>query len=58
MKYRKKPVVVDAYCFNQHKYNVRPDWFCDAVTANTIITHDDHAIIKTMEGDMRANLGD
>lgn len=56
--YRKKPVVIEAYCYNQQPHNYRPDWFSDRVTANVIITYPDHAIIKTLEGDMRADLGD
>jgi len=57
-QFRKKPVVIEAYCFNQQRDNYRPDWFQDRVSANTIITFDDHAIIRTLEGDMRADLGD
>lgn len=56
--YRKKPVVIEAYCYNQKRENFRPDWLTDAVTANVVITYPDHAIIKTLEGDMTASLGD
>lgn len=56
--FRKKPVVIEAYCFNQVREDSRPDWFQDRVTANEIITYPDHAIIKTLEGVMRADLGD
>lgn len=62
MKYRKKPVVIDAFQFG---VDPRPDWFCDKVTANEIITHYDPihpqetgAIIKTLEGNMSAGYGD
>jgi hypothetical protein len=57
-RYRKKPVEIDAYCFNQQPENGRPDWFQDAVTANQIITYPDCALIHTLEGTMRADLGD
>lgn len=57
-KFRKKPVVIDAYCYDQKRENYRPDWLTDAITANAVITYPDHAIIKTLEGDMRADLGD
>jgi hypothetical protein len=57
-KFRKKPVVIEAYCYNQKPENYRPDWFQDRVSANKIITYTDHAVIKTLEGDMRADLGD
>ena len=56
--FRKKPVIIEAYCFDQKRDNYRPDWFQDRVSANEIITYPDHAIIKTLEGDMRADLGD
>ena len=58
MKFRKKPIVIEAYCYNQRTENYRPDWFQDAVTRNEIITHDEFAIIPTLEGNMRADLGD
>lgn len=57
-QYRKKPVVVEAYRYNQLKDNYRPDWFSDAVSVNKITTHPDCAWIHTLEGTMRANLGD
>jgi hypothetical protein len=58
MKFRKKPVVIEAYCFDQKMGNYRPDWFQDRVTSNVIVTYPDHAVIHTLEGDMRADLGD
>jgi hypothetical protein len=57
-QFRKKPVVIEAYCFDQKRENYRPDWFQDRVSTNEIITYPDHAIIKALEGDMRADLGD
>ena len=39
MKYRKKPVVIEAFQLNERGL-VGEDWFWDAVTNNTIITHD------------------
>jgi hypothetical protein len=57
-KFRKKPVVIEATCYDQLPSNYRPDWLQDAVSANTVITYPDHAIIRTLEGDMRADLGD
>ncbi len=65
MKYRKKPVVVEAFRLG---FDYIPDWFMDAVTANDAILHgtssgfdhvdDTNADIKTLEGTMRANYGD
>lgn len=39
MKYRKKPVVVDAFQLDARGL-VGEDWFWDAVSENRIITHD------------------
>lgn len=65
MKYRKKPVVIDAFQLNARGL-VGEDWFWDAVTRNDIITYnfgkfhpeDAYCEIKTLEGTMRANTGD
>ena len=69
-KYRKKPVVIEAFRMG---IDPRPDWFCDKVTTNEIITQRvgeigqglspfDHSktycIIKTLEGEMKGNYGD
>lgn len=55
MKYRKKPVVIEAFKFYE---DFRPDWFCDKVSTNEIITYDTHCEIKTLEGVMRGEIGD
>ena len=70
MKYRKKPVVVEAFRMG---IDPRPDWFQNEVTKNRIITDltDDEindgnpwnhkktcCIIKTLEGEMRGDYGD
>ena len=64
-RYRKIPVEIDAFKLNSRGL-VGEDWFWDAVTNNTIITYyfgkytkeDAYCIIKTLEGNMRANTGD
>ena len=57
MKYRKKPVVIEAVRFMIG--DTLPDWFMDRVASNTIITHSDGTCdIKTLEGTMRADYGD
>lgn len=61
-KYRKKPVVIEAFELGTDW----PDWFADRVSANEIITHLEssgkrvwgHADILTLEGVMRADVGD
>ena len=64
-KYRKKPVVIEAFKLG---VDYIPDWFMDAVTANEVILHgtssgfdhipDTNADIRTLEGWHRANYGD
>jgi len=70
MKYRKKPVVIEAFRMG---IDPRPDWFNDKVTDCTITTHlvegepDDNnpwnhkktfCVIKTLEGEMTGDYGD
>jgi hypothetical protein len=54
-KYRKKPVVIEAF---RYYVDDRPDWFCDEVSANRIITYETHCEIQTLEGVMRGEVGD
>ena len=52
MKYRKKPVVIEAW-MNTLEHDM-PDWVKDS-----LVEVDDGAlIIGTLEGDMRADVGD
>lgn len=66
MKYRKKPIVIDAFCLDGGEL---PDWFCDARSDGTVRTYAagtgnpfydplTHAEIDTLEGTMRAERGD
>jgi len=65
MKYRKKPIVIDAFKFY---VDFIPDWFMDKVSSNDIILHqcgydrydieDAYCEIHTLEGIMRGNGGD
>lgn len=64
-KYRKKPVVIDAFKLGVDNM---PDWFMDSVTANKVVLHgtssgfyhadDTNADIYTLEGWHHANYGD
>ena len=57
MKYRKKPVIIEAFRFQID--DVMPDWFNEKRITNDIITHEDGTCdIKTLEGTMKANFGD
>lgn len=60
MKYRKKPVVIEAF---QLGIDYIPDWFMDKVSENKITLHGDafektNADIETLEGWMHASYGD
>lgn len=55
MKYRTKPVVIEAF---RYYIDNRPDWFCDKVSSNEIITFETHCKINTLDGIMRAEVGD
>lgn len=63
MKYRKKPVEVEAFWFG---IDPMPDWFMDKVTTNDVILQYGKnyekksmtAHINTLEGVMHANYGD
>lgn len=65
MKYRKKPVVIDAFQLNSRGL-VEEDWFWNAVIEGVINTYcfgkyepeDAYCDIETLEGVMRANTGD
>lgn len=65
MKYRKKPVVIEAFQLNDRGM-VAEDWFWDAVSANRIITRNfgknytdpAQCEISTLEGVMTAKSGD
>jgi len=57
MKYRKKPIVIEAFRFQIDK--VMPDWFAQAVISKEIITHKEGTCcINTLEGRMMADSGD
>ena len=56
MKYRKKPVVIDAFRLG---IDYIPDWFMDKVTTDEIILlSGGRAHINTLEGIMQAEKGD
>lgn len=64
-RYRKKPVVIEAFQFTGEPTRIHgvPQWLWDALADRTIIPSPDDAstkylIIKTLEGDHRADPGD
>lgn len=61
-KFRKKPVVIEAYEFqNKIGADIRPRWLIDAIKAGTVWFSGGpkpYLTIKTLEGEMRAEIGD
>lgn len=66
MKFRKKPVVIEAErCldligWSTNNWYALPKWFRDAYDGNNvgILICSDHILINTLEGEMRADIGD
>ena len=68
MKYRKKPVIIEAIqipSFFKNDPNEYPKWFVDAVKNEKIIVYrgmmtdeTKYVVIKTLEGVMTGNVGD
>lgn len=60
-KFRKKPVVIEAWQFDGDtdgdETKAYPSWLLENMGI-AIIPMDDHILIKTLEGDMRANKDD
>ena len=61
-KYRKKPVVIDAFQFSDNQSEdttAYPKWFIDAVVSGTVYESDTgNTWIKTLEGDHLVSDGD
>lgn len=63
-KFRKKPVEIEAYEFQSRVGpDTRPAWLMDAVARGDVVFHParrgpGHLTIKTLEGEMRAEVGD
>lgn len=58
MKFRKKPVVIEAVLWNGTQVSEVTEWISDALHNDTIMRFGDKVIIKTLEGNMIANPGD
>ena len=62
MKFRKKPVVIEAYQLQPNDGMTRqlpPAWLVNALMSREVYTLESgEAIITTLEGDMRAEVGD
>ncbi len=62
MKYRKKPVVIEAFQFESADYDTDcPAWWSEAMNSGVAWYQggaEPHFTIKTLEGEMRAGVGD
>lgn len=59
MKYRKKPIIVDAFLYDGKGYQTIPDWALKGTSRMISYNeNDDTLVITTLEGDMVANAGD
>lgn len=59
MKYRKKPVTIEAYHYvNEDNYRDAPNWLKKAYENKTAYYKDHELFIKTLEGDHHASKGD
>ena len=59
MKFRKKPVIIEAVLYDGSKESIAS--VMRLITGehhNAIMLYDDHLNIKTLEGDHRASIGD
>jgi hypothetical protein len=61
MRFRKKPIIIEAWHYTGEDslhHMDRPGWFCVALNRGDIEVHHDHLAVPTLEGEMRADLGD
>lgn len=55
MKYRKKPVVIEAFRFG---HDPVPEWFAESGTAKVVQGQShEYIVIRTLEGQMTADVG-
>lgn len=59
-KYRKRPVVIEAvtWCGKYTSPGEWPEWFNDAVHNRSVYVDRPGLMVKTLEGEMRADIGD
>lgn len=59
MKYRKKPVVIEAFVWTGGPDQTEdPEWIVAAIEAGDVTFEPDAMLIHTLEGVMRTNVGD
>lgn len=58
MKYRKKPVVIEAVQWNGVEVSEFTEWIREALDNGTVMRYADKVVIHTLEGDMLAEPND
>jgi hypothetical protein len=58
LRYRKKPVVIEAWRYDGADFTYRPQWLSDAIRAGQATFDPYNLVIKTLEGEMTARPGD
>lgn len=61
MRYRKKPVVIEAHCFDPNQSEPMPKWLSSALRIGRVFYQggeNPYMTIPTLEGNMVANVGD
>lgn len=58
MKYRKKPLDVEAFQYKADGPTPVPDWFCVALRDGVAKWYDDRLVINTLEGQMQVSPND
>jgi len=59
MKFRKKPVVIEAFQWSEDVQSEDwPDWFLGGIGRGDVQPQDECCLIKTLEGTMRADYKD
>lgn len=56
--FRKNPVVIEAFRFWSMYRSQIPDWAYSNPSFHLVEGDDPHIVIRTLEGDMRADIGD
>lgn len=57
-KFRKKPVVIEAFFYDPKTSSTWPEWFMWLVDKDAIRAYSTHCEINTLEGTMRGEIGD
>lgn len=57
-KYRKKPVIIEAFQYNGKENTFVPIWAAKKFSEGALYFENEHLYVDTLEGDMMASVGD